>query len=55
MTNNEKELIEMIRKAIDPETAMMIAAKTIINYLGLRESLKEQEPADPQEPYEKAL
>lgn len=50
MTNNEKELIEMIRKAIDPETAMMIAAKTIIYYLGLRGSSRAQEPADPREP-----
>lgn len=46
MTNNENELIKVIREADDPGAAMIIATKIIICYLQQHGSLTEQGSAD---------
>lgn len=45
MTNNEKNLIEIIRGSEDPEKALIIAANIIADYLKHRGSFEEQVPA----------
>ena len=45
MTNNEKNLIELIRGSGDPEKALIIAANVIADYLKHRGSSEEQVPA----------
>lgn len=44
MTNNEKNLIELIRGSEDPEKALIIAANIIADYLEHRGSSEEQAP-----------
>jgi hypothetical protein len=50
MTNNERELIEMIRGSEDPGKALTVAVEIILLYLEQHGSLRGQEPADPREP-----
>ena len=50
MTENERELIEMIRGSEDPGKALMVTVEIILLYLEQHGSLRGQEPADPQEP-----
>jgi hypothetical protein len=38
MTENEKELIEIIRQSNKPEEALLVATNLIINYLKQHES-----------------
>lgn len=45
MTNNEKNLIELIRGSGDPEKALIIAANIIADCLKHRGSSEEQVPA----------
>lgn len=45
MTDNEKELIRMIRENDNPEQALMTAAVIIIGYLKQHESFEVQAPA----------
>ena len=45
MTNNEKNLIELIRGSGDPGKALIIAANIIADYLKHRGSSEEQVPA----------
>jgi hypothetical protein len=45
MTENEKELIRMIRENDNPEQALMTATVIILNYLKQRESYPIQVPA----------
>lgn len=45
MTNNEKNLIELIRGSEDPGKALIIAANIIADYLEHRGSSEEQAPA----------
>ena len=41
MTNNEKELIRIIRENDNPEQAMLIAVETILSFLEQHESCQE--------------
>ena len=50
MTENERELIDMIRGSEDPGKAMMTAVEIILLYLEQHGSSRGQEPADPREP-----
>lgn len=50
MTDNERELIDMIRESEDPGKALTVAVEIILLYLEQHGSSKEQEPADPREP-----
>lgn len=45
MTDNEKELINMIRENDNPERALMTATVIILNYLKQHESSAIQVPA----------
>ena len=45
MTENEKELIRMIRKNDNPEQALMTAAVIILGFLKQHESFEAQVPA----------
>ena len=45
MTDNEKELINMIRENDNPEEALMTAAVVILGFLKQHESFVEQAPA----------
>ena len=45
MTDNEKELINMIRENDNPEEALMTAAVIILGFLKQHESFVEQAPA----------
>ena len=45
MTENEYELIKMIRENDNPEQALMTAAVIIIDFLKQHESSEEQVPA----------
>ena len=45
MTDNEKELINMIRENDNPEQALMTATVIILNYLAQHESSAIQVPA----------
>ena len=45
MTDNEKELINMIRENDNPEQALMTAAVIILGFLKQHESFAEQAPA----------
>jgi len=45
MTNNERELINIIRNHTDPEQAIEIAVKTILAFLEQDESSVEQSVA----------
>ena len=49
MTDNEKELIKLIRENDDPGQALMTATVIISNYLKQHESSATQESADLQE------
>lgn len=49
MTENEKELINMIRENDNPEDALMTATVIILSYLKQHESLIEQAPVYLQE------
>ena len=49
MTDNEMELINMIRNHDDAEHALITATNIIISYLTLHGSYQEQAPACPQE------
>ena len=49
MTDNEKELINMIRENDNPEQALMTAAVIILGFLKQHESFVEQAPAYLQE------
>ena len=42
MTENEMELIKLIRENDNPETALTVAVETILLYLKQRESSQEQ-------------
>lgn len=42
MTNNEIELIKIIRENDNPQTALAVAVETILSYLRQRESSQEQ-------------
>ena len=46
MTENEYELIRIIRENDNPETALVTAVKTILSYLKQHESSQEQAAAD---------
>ena len=46
MTENEKELINMIRENDNPTTALMTAAVIVLGYLKLLGSSEVQESAD---------
>lgn len=43
MTENEMELLKLIRENTDPERALQIATEIICQYIGQRESCPEQE------------
>lgn len=45
MTENEKELIKLIRESDDPGQALMSAAVIILGFLKQHESSEEQVPA----------
>ena len=45
MTENEKELIKLIRENDNPEQALMTAAVMILGFLKQHESSEEQVPA----------
>ena len=45
MTDNEKELIKLIRENDNPEQALMTAAVIILGFLKQHESSEEQVPA----------
>ena len=45
MTENEKELLELIRSSADPEKAFEIALKIILEFLERDESSRLQQPA----------
>ena len=45
MTKNEIELINLIRESGNPEEAMLIATKIILDFLKQRESSEAQAPA----------
>lgn len=45
MTDNEKELIKLIRENDNPEQALMTATVIILNYLKQHESSQIQVPA----------
>ena len=45
MTDNEKQLISMIREIDDPEDAMETAVRTILAYLSQPESFEAQAAA----------
>jgi hypothetical protein len=49
MTDNEKELIEIIRENDNPEQALMTAAVIIVNYLKQLGSSEAQAAAVPRE------
>lgn len=49
MTENERELIKIIRESDDPEKALFTAVETIILYLKHHGSSQEQVVADLQE------
>ncbi len=49
MTENEKELINMIRENDNPTTALMTAAVIVLGYLKQNGSSSVQVPADLQE------
>lgn len=49
MTDNEKELINMIRETDTPAQALMTAAVIVLGYLKQHESSVKQESADLQE------
>ena len=44
MTENEKELIQLIRENDNPTTALMTAAVIVLGYLKQHESSVEQDP-----------
>ena len=46
MTNNEKELIKIIRENDNPSRALMTATLMILGYLKQHESFEEQDVAD---------
>ena len=48
MTDNEKELIKIIRENDNPEQALMTAAVIILGFLKQHESSEVQAPAYPQ-------
>ena len=50
MTENERELIEMIRGSEDPGKALTVAVEIILLYLEQHGSSREQDSADPREP-----
>lgn len=50
MTDNERELIDMIRRSEDPGKALKVAVEIILLYLEQHGSSRGQEPADPREP-----
>lgn len=50
MTENEKKLLDMIRKHDDPEQALIIAVDIISKHLAQLESSEGQAPAVPSEP-----
>jgi hypothetical protein len=43
MTENEKELISLIRESNDPEQALMTATVIILSFLKQRESYQERD------------
>ena len=45
MTDNEKELIKLIRENDNPEQALMTASVIILDFLKQHESSEEQAPA----------
>ena len=45
MTENEKELLELIRSSADPEKAFETALKIILEFLKQDESSQSQQPA----------
>lgn len=47
MTENENELINMIRENDNPTTALMTAAVIVLGYLKQHESFEVQAPAYP--------
>lgn len=49
MTENEKQLINLIRESANPENAIMIATAIIIDFLKQHESSEEQAAACLQE------
>ena len=49
MTENEKELINLIRENDNPEKALCTAIETILSYLTQHESFQEQVAVDLQE------
>lgn len=44
MTDNERELIKLIRENDNPEEALVTAVNTILCFLGQHESFEEQVP-----------
>lgn len=50
MTQNEMELVTLIRESDDPEHAIKVAIEIICQYIGLHESCPEQAAACPQVP-----
>ena len=46
MTDNEKELIKLIRENDNPEQALVTAVNTILFFLAQHESSEVQVPAD---------
>ena len=46
MTDNEKELIKLIRENDNPEQALVTAVNTILFFLAQHESSEAQVPAD---------
>ena len=44
MTENQKELIELIRENDNPAQALATATAIILNFLKLHESLSKQDP-----------
>ena len=49
MTNNEMELLKLIRENDKPETALMTAVTIILGFLKQHESFEEQVVVCPQE------
>ena len=47
MTNNEQELIDIIRKSEDPQQAVITAIEIICQYIKQHGSLPAQPAADP--------
>lgn len=49
MTNDQTELLDMIRNSKDPEKAILTALGVIIDYLSQHESFEEQVDVDSRE------